>query len=138
MQTPVNEHGASPAVRARLLDEVRAIARARRKARIKSYALAATLAMAVSLPVWHMATREQLAPPGEEVTTAFYPLRYANVPLSTGHVVRLEVPAAAMTSFGLQPTGSVDATVLADVLVGEDGVARAVRFVVNTSEENVQ
>ena len=53
-------------------------------------------------------------------------------------LVRLEVPRAALASFGLTPPDAPDGgspaaaagTVQADVLVGEDGVARAVRFIV--------
>jgi len=59
-------------------------------------------------------------------------LTFSNVPLTGGQLVRLEVSRAALASFGLLPADSLDArpgTVLADVLVGEDGLARAVRFV---------
>jgi hypothetical protein len=67
------------------------------------------------------------------VTTAFMPLTYSGVPIADGHVVRMEVPRAALVSFGLVPLDSVDdaagGTVLADVIVGDDGLARAVRFV---------
>jgi hypothetical protein len=45
----------------------------------------------------------------------------------------MEVPRTALASFGLaspdMQSGSSSRTVLADVLVGEDGLARAVRFV---------
>jgi hypothetical protein len=68
-----------------------------------------------------------------EVATAFLPLSYSGVPLMNAELVRIEVPRAALVSFGLAPVESLDAsssgTVLADVLVGEDGLARAVRFV---------
>jgi hypothetical protein len=47
--------------------------------------------------------------------------------------VRLEVSRKALASFGLlsmDSTGATDAeTVLADVIIGDDGLARAVRFV---------
>jgi hypothetical protein len=68
-----------------------------------------------------------------EVTTAFLPLPYSGVPMSDGQIVRIEVPRAALARFGLLPVDSVSTeitgTVLADVIVGEDGLARAVRFV---------
>jgi hypothetical protein len=64
------------------------------------------------------------------------PLVYSGVPIVDGHVVRMEVPRASLVSFGLVPVDSADGaqgtssgTVLADVIVGEDGLARAVRFV---------
>ena len=53
---------------------------------------------------------------------------YSNVPVTNGHTIRLELPQAALTSFGLE-ADDASATVLADVLVGQDGLARAVRFV---------
>ena len=61
----------------------------------------------------------------------------AGMPVSNAQLVRLEVPRAALASFGLTPMdvpdggspGTASGTVQADVLVGEDGVARAVRFV---------
>lgn len=68
-----------------------------------------------------------------EVATDFMPLPYSAVPLTNGQIVRLEVPRSALVSFGLLPVDSVDrapgGTVLADVIVGDDGLARAVRFV---------
>lgn len=150
MQTPVDDplagalrsladdpadRGASPAVEARLIAEVRAIARSRRIALIKSYSYAATLVILVALPVWQLMTREPHIAATEELTTEFFPLRYGHVPLSSGHLVRMEVPESAMESFGLRPADDAATTVLADVLVGEDGVARAVRFVVTPSQE---
>ena len=68
--------------------------------------------------------------------TAFMPLVYSALPYTNAHIVRLEVPRAALKHFGLAPAESPAGaspvsrdTVLADVLVGEDGLARAVRFV---------
>lgn len=130
------DSGASPGVEHRLRAEVRRIARRRRVATLKACAAAAVLAIAVAVPVWKVA-RHDAPPPvaGDEITTAFMPLRYSTVPLSNGHVVRMEVPPSALESFGLGPVAG-SAPVLADVLVGEDGLARAVRFVVTPSEEN--
>jgi hypothetical protein len=67
-----------------------------------------------------------------DVTDAFYALRYGTVPVTNGHIVRIEVPRSAPVAFGLDPVNFVSArrgSVLADVLVGEDGLARGVRFV---------
>src|SRR5690349_13461138 len=52
--------GASPAVRERLLDEVRARRRAHRAATVKMYALAAGLVIATGLPVWQLSTRASI------------------------------------------------------------------------------
>src|SRR5262245_12582346 len=71
-----------------------------------------------------------------EVTTAFLPLAYSSVPLADGHVVRMEVPRASLVRFGLLPADTGDTsdgtrggTVIAEVVIGDDGLARAVRFV---------
>ena len=137
--------GTSPAVEARLLGEVRSIGRARRlRGYVSAFALAAVLVLAVAGLL-----RRAAAPPpaGEpagalvqdsrrEVATAFFPLLYSGIPFTDGHIVRMEVPRTALASFGLASpdadalvAGSPPRSVLADVLVGEDGLARAVRFV---------
>ena len=67
-----------------------------------------------------------------EVATDFFPMIYGDAldPLEGGQVVRIRLPRSALMSFGLpvnqeQPAGRVDA----DVLLGEDGMARVIRFV---------
>ena len=129
--------GASSAARERLLVEVRAIRRVRRQSQMKIVAIAATLVLAVGLPIWEVSRRMPPAGmPVEEIATQFFPLRYSDVPLTRGRVVRIQVPEAAMASFGLRPAGADSRdTVLADVLVGEDGLARAVSFVLSPQEE---
>jgi len=79
------------------------------------------------------------------VTTAFLPLAYSGVPIVNGHIVRMEVPRASLVSFGLVPADAADGgpgassgTVLADVVVGEDGLARAVRFVRRSIRKETQ
>ena len=68
-----------------------------------------------------------------EIRTEFFPLAYGSVPTNEGQLVRLELPRTALTRFGLGSGDAFEAksanTVLADVIVGEDGIARAVRFV---------
>jgi hypothetical protein len=132
--------GASPEVASRLLAEAHVIARARR---IRVYAVAgaftAALLVAIAAPVWRSVSLRPAVDPASqpepaarsssgEVTTEFFPLMYSNVPVTNGHTVRLELPQAALTSFGLE-ADDASGTVLADVLVGQDGLARAVRFV---------
>ncbi|HEX8339075.1 MAG TPA: hypothetical protein VF621_20305, partial [Pyrinomonadaceae bacterium] len=68
----------------------------------------------------------------QEVATGFIPLAqggsYAQG--EEGHLVRVELPRSALASFGLPVNAeSQGGRVKADVLVGEDGVARAIRFV---------
>lgn len=67
-----------------------------------------------------------------EETTEFFPTLQEGdgSPMTSGQVVRVVVPRSAMNYFGLPI--NVDRSnekVKADVLVGEDGLARAIRFV---------
>jgi hypothetical protein len=67
-----------------------------------------------------------------EEATEFFPLPYSSVPAPGGYMVRMQVPRTALTTFGVQGFGNPEdptATITADVLVGGDGLARAVRFV---------
>ena len=68
----------------------------------------------------------------EEIATEFLPLTYdGNMSqLDDGQVVRVELPRSALQSFGLPVNAErVGERVKADVLLGHDGVARAIRFV---------
>lgn len=67
----------------------------------------------------------------EEITTDFLPLTYGGLSqMDGGQVVRVEVPRSALQSFGLPiNVERAGERVKADVLVGNDGVARAIRFV---------
>jgi hypothetical protein len=126
--------GASAAVEARLRLAVQARGAERRRARRTFLAAAAVLAVAITAPLWRLAQippAQRASEPREEVTTAFFPLVYGSAPDATGQIVRLEVPRTALTRFGLDPgMGTAGKpTVLADVIVGDDGLARAVRFV---------
>jgi hypothetical protein len=132
---------ASPHVEATLRAEVRARA-ARRPRRWPSTALAiaASLAVLIGASSWLLrdAGRGDLPTPqgpdaAGEPLTGFLPLDYSRSPAGPTHIVRLEVPRTALASFGLlsmDSTGSPESdTVLADVIIGDDGLARAVRFV---------
>ena len=137
--------GASAAVHARLLVEVRTLRPWHRRHTAAVYAIAAALLVAVTLPVWRIASRPSLRSSTSsassavaiastsEVATGFLPLTYSRVPTNDAHLVRLEVPRATLASFGLTSINAVDDSrgdlVQADVLVGEDGLARFVRFV---------
>jgi hypothetical protein len=66
----------------------------------------------------------------QEIATEFIPLgQYA--PAEEGHLVRVELPRSALASFGLPVNAEAAAggRVKADVLLGEDGTARAIRFI---------
>jgi hypothetical protein len=139
--------GASSHVEARLLAEVQVMARARqRRANVLGLAAAAVLFLGLAVPGWYSTQFLPTAPPApadrqaaaaaqdatREETTAFFPLQYSNVPAPGAHLIRLQVPRTALASFGIASFNAPDdtsPTVLADVVVGDDGLARAVRFV---------
>ncbi len=76
--------------------------------------------------------RRRPATPNREVTTEFFAVPYAPQFTSEdrGQLVRVRLPRESMRSFGLPVNEDrVTPVVNADVLVGEDGVARAIRFV---------
>ena len=68
----------------------------------------------------------------EEIATEFLPLSYGSdlSQLDNGQVVRVELPRSVLQSFGI-PINAERAgeRVKADVLLGHDGVARAIRFI---------
>ena len=65
-----------------------------------------------------------------EVTTDFYPLIEDAPPFERGELLRVSLPASAMRSVGLPVSEDrLTETVQADVLVGQEGLARAIRFV---------
>ena len=108
-------------------------------------ALAAAMTICVSVPALWWRTHDRAPsvvttslPIERETTTEFFSLFYASVPSSSGHIVRMEVPRASLAQFGLASAHDMDrvtGTVTADVLVGDDGLARAVRFVRPISQE---
>jgi hypothetical protein len=78
-------------------------------------------------PVEHT-VRKSAGP--EEIVTAFFPLMDSPPPFEHGLLVRVTVPASTMRTVGL-PVGDdyLSEPVQADVLVGQDDLARAIRFV---------
>jgi hypothetical protein len=126
--------GASARIEARLLAEVRSMAAVRRRRMaIAAFAAAAVVLLALWIGSQRFLSSRFSEARVAEVTTDFMPLAYSSVPSTNLQVVRLAVPRNALVSFGLTPPEPLDRmftdTVLADVLVGDDGLARAVRFV---------
>jgi hypothetical protein len=67
-----------------------------------------------------------------EVVTKFYPLREGEdlTALARMQWVRVELPSSALSEVGLPVApDAVTTRVKADVALGEDGLARAIRFV---------
>lgn len=67
----------------------------------------------------------------EDVTSDFIPLTYvADAASAGGHLIRIEVTPATLASLGFPlPSASNKEWVKADVMLGDDGLARAIRFV---------
>ena len=140
--------GTSAAVGLRLLAEVQAIAEARRRRmRVLSLSAAAAVLIAALVPAWQswQSKGERSTPldapvVSRELVTEFFPLTYSNVPTRGGYVVRMQVPRSALASFGATALAADGASqhVLADVVIGDDGLARAVRFVkvINDRQEH--
>src|SRR5215813_8387089 len=66
-----------------------------------------------------------------EYATDFVPLSYGGVkkPMESGEVIRLEMPRSALIAFGLPVNvDRADTPVKAELLLGEDGMARSIRF----------
>jgi hypothetical protein len=132
--------GASGHVRARLLTEVRAIGRARRRRQVTAaLALAAAVLLAVviswprsapSVPNTAVARVDQ---PVREYATPFLSLSYGGIPGPNAQIVRMRFPRTALRSFGLLSFDAGDAAssemVWADLVIDENGIARAVRFI---------
>jgi hypothetical protein len=50
----------------------------------------------------------------------------------SGEIVRMEVPMASLPAYGIDISSGADRPVEADILIGQDGLARAIRLVANT------
>ena len=96
-------------------------------------AAAALLALAATM-AWVIVARSARfpAPPAvAPLTTTEFVLWPGAAELPTfesGHLMRIEVPVSALPSLGLVPPATHTAVVQADVLVGQDGLPRAVRL----------
>ncbi len=70
------------------------------------------------------------AAPLREVATEFFPLINPAPPFDRGQMLRVQLPAAAMRTVGLPVREEhLSDPIEADVLVGEEGIPRAIRFV---------
>jgi hypothetical protein len=72
-----------------------------------------------------------------DTASDFIALSTSSYPLGDGMVVRVELPRSAPALVGLPiPSGDVSGTVTADVVLGQDGLARAIRFVQPEERQN--
>ena len=87
----------------------------------------APLKVAPGAPAVRLSERQ---PQPHEVVTDFFPLMNPAPSFGRGQMLRVQLPAAAMQTVGLPVREEhLDDLVQADVLVGEEGMPRAIRFV---------
>src|SRR3954468_22900869 len=89
------------------------------------------------LTVSHSAKRMRPTPPRREdaiTPSGFVALPWtAGLPaFESGEIVRMEVPVASLPAYGIDISSGADRPVEADILIGQDGLARAIRLVTNT------
>jgi hypothetical protein len=73
--------------------------------------------------------------PRQEIVTDFFPLMNPAPPFERGQLLRIDLPASAMQMVGLPVHEQRLADrVQADVLLGEEGLPRAIRFVKSVSK----
>jgi len=127
---------APPHVEAALVEAFRRSRSARRRSRPRWAAtVAASVLIAAAVALLHRkppATAGVVPDRETEIVTEFLPVAGGDFtePLERGRLVRVELPRSALAVFGL-PMNEDRAweTVQADVVMGEDGMARAIRFV---------
>jgi len=74
--------------------------------------------------------RRKQQPQLREIVTQFYPLMDTPPPFERGELVRVSLPVSALRRAGFEVEGAgPDDSVEVDVLMGEEGLARAIRFV---------
>ena len=100
---------------------------------VKEIAVITPSAPVVAPPTERLAPRKVVhrrPPPREEVVTEFYPLMEDPMPFERGELLRVSLPASAMRTVGVTVSEDrLGEMVQADVLVGQEGLARAIRFV---------
>ena len=86
----------------------------------------------VRIPRVRRTDNAQVANHAREIATDFIPLRYMNAASlqDGGQIIRVELPRSALATFGLPVNmDRYNEKVKADVIVGVDGLAHAIRFV---------
>jgi hypothetical protein len=115
----------------------------RRKLLMWTPVFSAAAAAGIALLVWMHAERWKpvvpsaaksnvVAPAAEAPDTGFYPLPEAEAlpDIETAMVVRVELPVSSLQLMGVPVNqDGTDASVQADLLLGQDGLARGVRLV---------
>ena len=125
--------GAGPGVQHQLLVRYRGRRAKRRWAYLAGTVVSLVAAVMLSLALLHGRSTPQSATlASTEQTSGFITLPYgqSGVPLEQPVIVRIDIPVSQLGAMGVQvnPQGA-NGMIRADLLVGQDGIARAVRFV---------
>lgn len=125
--------GASPAVQEQLLIHFRERRGRKRWVYVVGAATSAVAVVVLCLVLWHNRNSQPGASPVTvDQMSGFITLPYgqSGVPLEQPVIVRVDIPVSQLGAMGMppRPQGAHE-KVRADLLVGQDGVARAVRFV---------
>jgi len=96
---------------------------------------AAVVLIAAALP-WGQAGRRGSNPPSSTRDVRLdvndfvaVPAAAGLPPMESGTLVRMDLPVSVLPSLGVTPPATARATVKADLVIGQDGLARAVRLV---------
>jgi len=111
-------------------------ARPRRRAGRRAWTMATAASIAIALALdWLVLNRA--APRGGEPSESIvdvagfvpWPGAHTWPPFESGELVRVALPASSLPALGLWPPPSAGSVVQADIVVAQDGFARAVRLV---------
>lgn len=94
---------------------------------LAALAAAAAVLIAVTVESPRRAPRE--APANAPAEFTIVPGAAALPPLESGSLVRTTLPVSVLPSLGVSPPAQATGSVKADLIVGQDGLARAVRLV---------
>lgn len=127
----LSPHDAGPLTEQRLRDAFRA--RRKHSARRWVYiaAVAASVALACAVLLFHSARSPRTAAAKRPTANAFIALPYSqsDVPIEQAVIVRVRLQPPEWAAFGFSPSPPRAGAINADLLIGQDGVPRAVRLV---------
>ena len=111
-------------------------ARPRRHAGRRAWAIATAASIAIALALDWLVLKRAVPPGGEALEVVVdvsgfvpWPGAHAWPPFESGELVRVALPASSLPALGLWPPPSAGSVVQADIVVAQDGFARAVRLV---------
>lgn len=86
--------------------------------------------LAIKSSAAHVLPESKIEDPASQVVTEFIPLMEGETSLESLHLVRVRLPRSALLQLGLPMNESrEEEPILADVLISEDGLPYAIRFI---------